>query len=405
MLSPVVKRSAGLDVHKKIIVATLQITQGLEHEAREETREFATFDQSLKELVQWVKEHSIELVVMESTSVYWKRIYTLLEQATIKVFVVNARHIKSVPGRKTDVMDSQWLATIGRYGLVRGSFIPPEDLRELRLLATYRMKLIGHLSGEKNRLHKFLDDAGIRLGNVVSDINGVSAKAIIQGLIDGKSIEQMSQCARGRLKRKLPEIELALDCPLGKRHRYLIQQIHNHISDLETRIKKMDLYLLEAMKPYKSSWQLLQTIPGIDTISAAILIIVIGDDMSCFGSMHKLCSWAGMCPGNNQSAGKRKKTRTRKGNRLLRQMLCQSANAAAKTNCQFKSQYQGFVIRRGHKRAIIALGHKILRVVYTVLNNKQPYKDPEIDYQELLVQKNAPRWIKMLSEYGYIKTA
>jgi transposase len=375
----------------------------LDHEAREETREFNTFDRSLKELVQWLVEHAVELVIMESTSVYWKRLYALLEQVSLKVFVVNARHIKAVPGRKTDVMDSQWLATIGRYGLARGSFIPPQDLRELRMLATYRMKLIGHLSGEKNRLHKLLDDAGIRLGNVVSDINGVSAKEMIQGLLDGQTIEQMSQCARGLLKKKIPDIQLALDCPLSLRHRYLLEQIHDHIVDLEHRVKKIDAYLLEAMKMgYQESWRLLQTIPGIDQIGAAIIIIVIGIDMSCFGSMQQLCSWAGMCPGNNESAGKRKSARTRKGNRLLRQLLCQVANAAAKTNCQFKSKYEGLVIRRGHKRAIIALGHKILRVVYTVLNNQRPYQDPEVDYTALVVQKNAPRWLKMLKQYGYL---
>ena len=156
------------------------------------------------------------------------------------------------------------------------------------------------------------------------------------------------------------------------------------------------------MAPYNDSWQLLQTIPGIDKVSAAILLVILGDDMNRFGNIQQFCSWAGMCPGNNESAGKRKSTRTRKGNRLLRQILCQVANAAAKTDCQFRNKYQGLVIRRGHKRAVIAVGHKILRVVYTVLNNKRPYEDPGIDYAELVVKKNAPRWIRAMEQYGYI---
>ncbi len=305
MLSTIVKRAAGLDVHKKIIVATVQI-QINDEDVEEHTREFSTFEHSLRELTQWLKNHGIEQIVMESTGVYWKRLYALLEEAQLNALVVNARHVKQVPGRKTDVMDSQWLATLARYGLLRGSFIPPKDLRELRLLASYRMKLINQLSGEKNRVHKILDDAGIRLGSVVSDINGVSAKAIIQGLLDGKPLSELVQCVRGRLIKKIPDIELSLAAPLEQRHRFLLKQIQEHIVELEGRIQTMDDYLFESMKPYQSSWKLLQTIPGIDAISAAILIIVLGVDMERFGNQQQLSSWAGMCPGNNESAGKKK---------------------------------------------------------------------------------------------------
>lgn len=312
MLSAIVKRSAGLDVHKKIIVATVQI-QINDEDVTEETKEFSTFEHSLSELVQWLKSHAVEQIVMESTGVYWKRLYALLEEARLNTLVVNARHVKQVPGRKTDVMDSQWLATLARYGLLRGSFIPPKDLRELRLLASYRMKLINQLSGEKNRLHKILDDAGIRLGSVVSDINGVSAKAIIDGLLDGKSLSELVQCVRGRLIKKIPEIELSLACQLESRHRYLLKHIREHITELEKRIQTMDAYLFESMKPYQKSFELLQTIPGVDAIGAAILIIVLGIDMERFGNQQQLSSWAGMCPGNNESAGKKKVPAFEKG--------------------------------------------------------------------------------------------
>jgi transposase len=312
MLSTIVKRAAGLDVHKKIIVATVQI-QINDDDVEEYTKEFSTFERSLHELVQWLKHHNIEQIVMESTGVYWKRLYALLEAAQLTALVVNARHVKQVPGRKTDVMDSQWLATLARYGLLRGSFIPAKDLRELRLLASYRMKLINQLSGEKNRLHKILDDAGIRLGSVVTDINGVSAKAIIQGLLDGKSLKELVRCVRGRLIKKIPDIELSLECQLEQRHLFLLKQIQEHIVELEKRIQTMDDYLFEAMKPYQTSWQLLQTIPGVDAISAAILIIVLGIDMERFGNQQQLSSWAGVCPGNNESAGKKKVPAFEKG--------------------------------------------------------------------------------------------
>jgi len=229
------------------------------------------------------------------------------------------------------------------------------------------MKLKGMLAGEKNRLHKVLDDAGIRLGSVVSDINGVSAQAIIDGLIDGMRPLQLMSFVRGRLKDKIPELLDALDGPLSERHLFVLRHIRDHIRFIEHELHEIDLYLLAAMSPYKTQWEILQTIPGVDQISAAMLIIEIGIDMKRFGSMERLASWAGMCPGNNKSAGKRKNGCTRKGNRTVRQLLCKISNAARRTNSQFKGKYKGLVIRRGHKRTIIAIGHKILRIIFVLL--------------------------------------
>jgi len=400
MKSPIVKRCAGLDIHKMIVVATVQST--LEDDSvAEETRSFGTFRKHRRQLCRWLTKHEIELVVMESTGIYWKSIYGSLEDAGLQTFVVNARHVKQVPGRKTDVQDSQWLATLGRYGLLRPSFIPPKDLRELRMLTRQRQKLQSMLSAETNRLHKVLDDSGIRLGGVVSDIKGVSAQDMITGLIEGKPPEELVCFARGRLKSKVTELFDSLDEPLGERHRLLLHTIHHHMGFLAEELRQLDEYIFEAMAPYQQQWEFLQTVPGIDQINAALLLVEIGVDMERFGSKENLSSWAGMCPGNNESAGKRKSGKTRKGNRAIRRILCEAANAASKTNSQFKGKYKGLVIRRGHKRAIIAVGHKILRVVYSLLKNGRAYIDPEIDYESLVVKKNAPRWIQALKKYGH----
>lgn len=404
MITGLVKCCAGLDVHKATIVCTI-LQETSEGNIRKEMREYSTFQQDLQKLAQWLKEESVELAAMESTGVYWKIVYQALEDEEICAMVVNARHIKNVPGRKTDVKDSEWLAELARCGLLRASFIPPRDLRELRLITRYRCKLVGNAAAEKNRLHKILDDCGIKLGCVVKDIDGVSARRMIKALIEGqKTREEIAELAVGTLRRKKTQIIEALDVKISDRHRSLLARISKHMQWLESEIKDIDAQIVTAMEPYRPEWQLLQTIPGIDQMSAAMLLAEIGVDMSRFGRSERLCSWAGMCPGNNESARKRKNGRTRKANRQVRRLLCEVANSANKTRCQYKGFYKSLVIRRGHKRAVIAVGHKILKVIYSVLKNKKPYKDPEIDYEAVLVQRNAPRWLKALQKYNYLPT-
>jgi len=297
------------------------------------------------------------------------------------------------------------LAELGRCGLLRSSFIPVRDLRELRLVTRYRRKISGILAGEKNRLHKVLDDAGIRLGCVVSDIDGVSARAMVEALIRGGSTpEQIAEEALGQLKKKKDALELALEGEISDRHRLVLQKIQGHIKWLQRQIALIDGQIVAAMKPYEEEWKLLQTIPGLDVIGAAMLIAEIGVDMTRFGSSDRLCSWAGMCPGNQESAGKKKSGRARKGNPYVRSLLCEAANSARKTRSQFQGLYKGLVIRRGHKRAIVAVGHRILRVVYTLISRKEPYRDPGIDYEALVVHRNAPRWLSALHKYGYLES-
>ena len=305
IVKPVVQRCAGLDVHRKIVVATILVEQA-DETVKEETREFGTFRKHRKALVKWLKENGIELTVMESTGIYHQCIYRDLEAAGLTVHLVNARYVKQVPGRKTDVKDSQWLASLARLGLLKASFVPPVDLRELRLITRYRVKLQNTLASEKNRLHKVLDDSGIRLGTVVSDINGVSARAIIAGLIEGKPLKELVKCAKGRLKEKSRELEDSLEGELSSRHRFLLKQIHAHIDYLEQEVAQIDQHLAEAMKPYQEEWELLQTLPGMDRVSATLVIAETGVDMSLFGSADKMASWAGLCPGTHESAGKKK---------------------------------------------------------------------------------------------------
>ena len=237
-------------------------------------------------------------------------------------------------------MDSEWLATLGRAGLLKPSFIPPKDLRELRLIGRHRMKVHGMLAGEKNRLHKILDDAGIRLGGVVSDINGVSARNMIAGLIEDRPVEDLVKCARGRLKAKEKELYDSLSDPISERHRFLLRKVHDHIRTLEEEIREMDAYLLEAMTPYQREWGILQTLPGVDKFSAAMLILEIGTDMEQFGGSGQLASWAGMCPGNNESAGSARVVALERATGASAGCCAKLPTPARKTNSQFKGKYQ-----------------------------------------------------------------
>jgi len=312
MIEALVKCCAGLDVHKATVVCTI-LKESEQGEIQKKVREYPTFKRDLAQLAKWLKEQQVELAVMESTGVYWKSVYEALENEEIETYVVNAYHIKNVPGRKTDVKDSEWLAELARCGLLKASFIPPRDLRELRILTRYRRKLVGYLSGQKNRLHKLLDDCGIKLGCVVSDIDGVSAQKMLSSLIQGdKSPDEIAEFALGALRKKKDKLRMSLDGRLSDRHRFVLQRIQAHLQFLQQEIEQLDEQIVAAMKPYKEEWQLLQTIPGISEISAAMLLAEIGTDMNCFRNSDHFCSWGGMCPGNNRTAHKKKRTRKKR---------------------------------------------------------------------------------------------
>ncbi|USE39634.1 IS110 family transposase [Endozoicomonas sp. SCSIO W0465] len=342
---------------------------------------------------------------MESTGVYWKSIYASIISCNLNPWVVNARHVKNVPGRKTDTLDSQWLAHLAHCGLVRPSFVPHPDQEQLRLLTRRRDTLVKQMANEKNRLHKILDDSGIRLGGLISDINGKSGQRMVNALIDGESLQDIIKKADSRLKADRKQLMASMDEELSPSHRIVLTDIRDHIDFLSKQQDKLEEQILQGIEPWKEAWQILQTLPGVSEMSAATLIAEIGDDMGKFGGMKEIASWAGLCPGNNESAGKCKSGRTRKGNKMIKTILCEVANAAIKTKSQFKGKYQSLVIRRGHKRSLVAIAHKLIRVIYTLLKLRQPYIDPDTDYEGLMVRKNAARWLNKLVDYGYLAQA
>lgn len=395
------KRVIGLDVHQAQITACALIEEA-DGTTRIEQRQFGAFKRDRRALAEWAAALQPDAVVMESTGIYWKSPYAALEAAGIRAQVVNARHVKNVPGRKTDVGDAQWLATLARAGLLRGSFIPPAKLRELRLIARQRQKLVGQLASEKNRLHKILTDGGIRLGVVVSDVHGQSARAMVKALIEGQPPHEVLQFASRRLKASREELFDAVQGELTPSHRFVLDELMRHIEEMDARIARFDARLLEGLADERNVLALLQTLPGVDLIGAAMLLVEIGADMAAFGSADRLASWVGVCPGNNESAGKRKSGRARKGNPYVRRLLCEFAHAASKTQSLFKSKFQSLIVRRGHKRSIIAVAHKLLRTMFFMIKRGQHYRDGATDYEALSVKRNAPRWIKALKQFGFI---
>ena len=278
-------------------------------------------------------------------------------------------------------------------------------LRELRLISRQRQKLVGQLASEKNRLHKVLTDGGIRLGVVVSDLHGQSARAMVKAIILGQPPHEVLQFASRRLKASREEIFDALQGELTDSHRFVLDELMRHIEEIEARIARFDARLLDGLKDERNTLALLQTLPGVDLIGAAMLLVEIGSDMDAFGSADRLASWVGICPGNNESAGKRKSGRVRKGNLYVRRLLCEFAHAASRTKSVFQSKFKSLIVRRGHKRSIVALAHKILRTIFFMIKRREHYRDSATDYDALSVQRNAPRWIKALTRFGFIPAA
>jgi len=403
-ITPIYKRVIGLDVHQAKISACV-VAEQADGSVTVEHQEFGAFKRDRRALAQWAKAHGPDMVVMESTGIYWKSPYAALESVGIAAWVVNARHVKNVPGRKTDVADAQWLATLARAGLLRASFIPPADIRHLRLIARQRQKLGGMLASEKNRLHKLLADAGIRLNVLVSDIHGQAGRAMVKALIDGKPVNEVLNLA-GRLRASREQLFDALQPEeFSGSHSFVLKEVMTHIEELEARMIRFDQALIQGLDAWRPQLILLQTIPGIDLMGAAMLLVEIGADMNSFGSAEKLASWVGICPGNNESAGKRKSGKTRKGNAWVRRLLCEFAQAAARSRCALKDKFTALSIRKGHKKSIVALAHKMLRTLFAMLKNNTPYRDKVVDYEALSVQRNAPRWIKMLLKHGLMPSA
>jgi transposase len=365
---------------------------------------FGTTTQELLRLSSWLSSFGVTLVGMESTGVYWKPVYYILEN-DFECWLLNAQHLRNVPGRKTDVADAAWIAQLVAHGLVRPSFVPPPPIREARELTRYRKQLLQERSREVQRLQKTLEDAGIKLSAVVSDIMGKSARAMLQALLDGvDDPELIADLALGQLRKKRPALRQALEGRFSSVHRVVVGEILSHIDYLDETVDRLGNEIGHTIAPFAKAAELLDTIPGINRRTAEVLIAEMGADMSRFPDEHHLASWAGMCPGNNESAGKHFSGRTRKGPRWLRTALVESAQVAARTkNTYFSAQYARIRGRHGHNKAIFALAHSLLSIAYYVLLRSEPYVELGADYFIKRQQKQAyqRRLVHQLERMGY----
>ena len=395
-------RCCGIDVHKRTVVACLVVSTP-DGAPSKEVRTFGTMTQDLLRLAEWLTAAGCTHVAMESTGVYWKPVYNLLE-SSLEVLVVNARHIKAVPGRKTDVKDCEWIADLLRHGLLQPSFIPDRPQRELRELTRYRTSLIQERTAEVNRLQKVLEGANIKLAAVATDIMGTSGRDILAALVEGGSeATTLAQLARGRMREKIPQLEQALAGQFRTHQRFIVAQQLAHIDFLDDVIERVSAETAERVRPVEEAVALLDTIPGVGRRTAEVLVAEIGVEMVRFPSAAHLASWAGLAPGNNQSAGKRRQAQTRKGSPWLRAALVEAAQAAGRTKSTYLgAQFRRLLPRKGKKRAAVAVGHSILIIVYHVLAKREPYQDLGVTYFDHRARQAVERrLVRRLVALGY----
>jgi len=393
---------AGLDVHKKVVVAAVIVKQA-DGNWLEEKHSFGTMTVDLLELSDWLLLHGVIHVAMESTGEYWKPVFNILEN-NFEVIVVNAQHISKVPGRKTDQSDAQWIAELLQYGLLKASFIPPLGQRELRELTRYRSSFVRERATLVNRVQKVLESANIKLSSVATNVMGVSGRAMLEALIAGNaSPEQMAELAKGRMREKREQLTKAMEGRVQAHHRFVLTELLCQIDNIEETITRFDQEIEAYCSPFEEVVELLDTIPGVGREAAEIIVSEIGNDMSRFPTADHLAAWAGVSPGNNESAGKRRSGRTRKGNQALRTVLNQAAHAAAHTkNTYLSAQYHRLAGRRGAKKAIVAVEHSILVIAYHLIERKEPYKELGGDYfDKRNVEATAKRLTKRLERLGY----
>jgi transposase len=374
------ERCAALDVHQKTVMACAWIVKA-GGEFEEVIAEFQTMAADLLALRDWLKELGVTHVAMEATGVYWKPVYYALED-DFELLLVNAGHVKNVPGRKTDTLDAQWLCQLLECGLLRASFVPPKPIRELRDLTRYRKALIKERQQEANRLHKVLEDAGIKLACVASDVLGVSGRDMLKALISGtRDAEVLAELARGRMRSKLPVLRQALEGNFKPHHALIVSHILAHLDYLEETIVVLTEEVEQRLAPFAGKAEKLCTITGVAERASQVIIAELGPDMDRFASDRHAASWAKLCPGNNESAGKRRSGKTTKGNPYLRATLIECANAAARSKDTYlRAQYEQVKRRRGHKKAIVAVAHSILIASYHILKEDVPYHDLGGDY-------------------------
>lgn len=397
-------RAAGLDIHKANITATVRLAGPNVAEPRFETRMFNALASGLAALVDWLTGHRVGAAALEATGVYWHTPWQALTDAGIEAQLLHAQHVKQLRGRKTDVEDSRWLARVCQFGLGRPSFVPSQPFRDLRSLSRHRRTLVARRSQVRNQAQKVIDRGGVRIGAVLSDIFGTNGRRILDGLVNRLDPKDILASLSGHVRGKLDALGDALRLTLRDTERRLLADLLTEHDTLSRRVGDFDRHIDQTLAPYAEQRRLLETLPGIDRAAACTILSEIGTDPhKVFGNAHRLAAWAGLCPGNNESAGKRRAASTRRGNRTLRTVLVESAHAAARTNnCQFQAYHRALTQRRGYKRAIVATAHKLLRCIFAVLRDRTPYRDPATDYEALLVHRNAPRWLRKLQQFDIL---
>jgi transposase len=405
-MNAVLSICCGLDVHKKFVTACLLMT-GASGRVTKEQRQFGTTTTQVLELLAWLQARGCRHVALESTGVYWKPVHNRLEGVMTQVLLVNAQHIKHVPGRKTDMKDAEWIATLLRHGLLTGSFIPPKEIRELRDLTRTRTTLIRQRAAECNRIQKLLENNSIKLASVASNVLGKSGRAMLAGLATGRDdAEALANLARGALRKKIPELTEALRGVLSETQRWLLAEQLRRVAELDAAIGRFDARIATQARPYEALLVLLDQIPGVNRPMAEVILAEIGPDMSHFATASCLASWAGMCPGQKESGGKKQSGKTRPGNVWLRSALVQAGWAASKAKgSSLKAQYHRVARRRGKKRACLAVGHRILRIVWAMLRSGEGYREGGPDYFVAASKEQVKaQLVRRLQKLGYAVT-
>jgi transposase len=395
---------AGLDLHEKMIAAAVRKIDPT-GKVQGELRIFGTMTRDLLEMSDWLRAQGVTHVAMEATGVLWKPVWNILD-GQFELLLVNPRELKQVPGRKSDVKDAQWIAQLLQCGLLRSSFVPSRPQRELRDLTRYRAQLQGERTRAVNRIHKLLEDANIKLGTVASDILGVSGREMLDRLVQGEEDPaKLAQSARRRMKSKTPQLELALQGKFLDHHRFMLKQLLGHLDYLDQEIAQFNTRIEQLVLPFvdKELKEKLDAVPGIDVTTIQNMVAEIGNDMNQFPTDAHISSWTGICPGNEESAGKRKRSKTTKGNRWLRRTLTQAAWAATRTHDTYlRAQYHRLAGRRGKKRALVAVAHTLLVVVYHIIKYRVDYQDLGPEYFLRLEPQRQKRYlVKRLQQLGY----
>jgi transposase len=385
------ERCAGIDVHKQVLSICV-LTPGPKAEPDREIRHFGATTPELREARNWLEERGVTHAAMESTGVYWKPVFNVLESCC-QLILVNARDVKQVPGRKTDVADCAWLASLLRHGLLRASFVPEREVRELRDLCRMRTTLVRDTVQVGNRLRKVLEDANIKLDSVASNTLGVSGREMIMALIQGRDDPtELAELARGRLRAKLPRLVPALEGQVTPHHRFLLRELMRELAFLEGQVARFEQEIARKMPPFEWAAELLTTVPGVDRTAACALIAEIGCDMSRFPTSSHLASWAGLCPGNNESAGKRRSGKSHRGNRWIKGLMTEIAWAASRTKGTYcSSQYRRLAGHRGKKRALVAVANALLQAAWYMLSQRQGYKELGAQYLDRLRKNQLER--------------